>query len=301
MLPDAELRLPVPDDVDVRRTVLALRNGPLDPTWLDAPGEVVHAFATPDGPGTIALLPRPGDVLVRAWGPGTAFLLPRLGDLLGGRDDADGFRPRHPWLADLARRSAGLRLALHPTPVETLVAVILQQRVAWKDAVRSWRLLCAAYGDPAPGPYALLTAPEPRRVAELGYAAFHPHGVEHRRAVTVREACRRRGAIDRLRGLPAGEAYAKLQVLPGVGPWTAGMTAGHAFVDADAVPLGDLNLPSTVAHVLAGEERADDARMLELLEPFRPHRWRVLQLLLASGRTAPRHGPRISGRWAPGA
>ena len=39
--------------------------------------------------------------------------------------------------------------------------------------------------------------------------------------------------------------------------------------------------------------------MLELLEPYRGHRARVLRLLLAAGLRAPRRGPRLPLRnWA---
>jgi 3-methyladenine DNA glycosylase/8-oxoguanine DNA glycosylase len=54
-----------------------------------------------------------------------------------------------------------------------------------------------------------------------------------------------------------------------------------ALGDADAVAVGDLHLPHLVARWLAGEHRGTDARMLELLEPFRGHRARVIRLLMA--------------------
>ena len=53
-----------------------------------------------------------------------------------------------------------------------------------------------------------------------------------------------------------------------------------ALGDSDAVATGDLHLPHMVAWALAGERRGSDERMLELLEPFRGHRARVLRLLL---------------------
>ena len=59
---------------------------------------------------------------------------------------------------------------------------------------------------------------------------------------------------------------------------------GFVLGDPDAVPLGDLHLPQEVGRALAGEPGADDARMLELLEPFRGSRFRLLRLLLAAGR-----------------
>jgi hypothetical protein len=62
------------------------------------------------------------------------------------------------------------------------------------------------------------------------------------------------------------------------------------------VSVGDFHLPNLVAFALAREPRADDARMLELLEPYRGHRARVIRLLELSGIRAPRYGPRLSIR-----
>ena len=46
----------------------------------------------------------------------------------------------------------------------------------------------------------------------------------------------------------------------------------------------------TIENIL--NEIEDDAAMLEHLEPFRPHRFRVVRLLQASGLKAPRGAPR---------
>jgi hypothetical protein len=58
-----------------------------------------------------------------------------------------------------------------------------------------------------------------------------------------------------------------------------------ALGDGDAVFVGDLHLPHLVTSALAGERRGSDERMLELLEPYRGHRARVVRLLLAGGPT----------------
>jgi 3-methyladenine DNA glycosylase/8-oxoguanine DNA glycosylase len=70
-----------------------------------------------------------------------------------------------------------------------------------------------------------------------------------------------------------------------VGPWTSARVAMLALGDPDAVFIGDLHLPHLVSSALAGEPRGSDERMLELLEPFRGHRARVVRLLMAG----PRH------------
>ena len=60
--------------------------------------------------------------------------------------------------------------------------------------------------------------------------------------------------------------------------------------------VGDFHLPNLVAFGLAGEIRGNDARMLELLEPWRGHRARVVRLLELSGLRPPAFGPRLAPR-----
>ena len=70
----------------------------------------------------------------------------------------------------------------------------------------------------------------------------------------------------------------------------------RALGDEDAVSVGDFHLPNLVAFALAGEPRGTDERMLELLEPWRGERARVVRLLELSGIAPPRYGPRLSPR-----
>ena len=63
--------------------------------------------------------------------------------------------------------------------------------------------------------------------------------------------------------------------------------------------VGDYHLPNNVAFNLAGEERADDARMLELLEPYAGQRGRVVRWITSGTRKAPRRGPRLPIRDLP--
>ena len=96
--------------------------------------------------------------------------------------------------------------------------------------------------------------------------------------------------------LPIEEAYRRLTLLPGLGPWTAAEVAVRALGDRDALSVGDYHVPNLVSWALAGEPRGTDARMLELLEPYRPHRARVVRLLEAAGIRSPRYGPRMAPR-----
>ncbi|MGH2393265.1 MAG: DNA-3-methyladenine glycosylase 2 family protein, partial [Candidatus Limnocylindria bacterium] len=130
-------------------------------------------------------------------------------------------------------------------------------------------------------------------LAGLPYFAYHPFGLERRRADIIRRAGRL-GA--RLEDCAPAQANRLLASVPGIGPWTIAEVRRVAFGDPDAVSVGDYHLPSLVAWALAGEPRADDARMLELLEPYRGQRGRVQLLLEASGIQPPRYGPRLAPR-----
>ncbi|MDQ1531086.1 MAG: hypothetical protein QOE37_1191, partial [Microbacteriaceae bacterium] len=85
----------------------------------------------------------------------------------------------------------------------------------------------------------------------------------------------------------------RLRAVPGVGLWTYAEVAQRALGDADAVSVGDYHLAAAVGWALVGRP-VDDDGMLELLEPWRGHRQRVVRLIYRSGVRTPRRGPRIT-------
>lgn len=89
---------------------------------------------------------------------------------------------------------------------------------------------------------------------------------------------------------------AALGEVPGVGAWTTSCLRATTFGDAGTVMTGDAGIPSTIPWPLARERRADDARMLELLAPYAPHRDRVLRLAYTGGSHPPRRAPRPTAR-----
>lgn len=259
-------------------------------------GGVWRATRTPDGPATMHLGESGDDVVVRAWGPGAAWALEAAPALVGSYDDDSDFRPSHAIVAELHRRLGGLRIPRSQAVVETLVPTILEQKVQGVEAKRSYRHLVHALGEPAPGPAGdrgLLLPPSPPRLAATPSYAFHPFGVERKRADAIRRACSHARRMEEAAAMAPADARRRLCALPGVGPWSAAEVAGVALGDADAVSVGDYHLPHDVAWALAGEPRGDDARMLELLEPYRGQRGRVVRLLVAAGIHAPRFGPRM--------
>jgi 3-methyladenine DNA glycosylase/8-oxoguanine DNA glycosylase len=233
---------------------------------------------------TLALVAEPGRVRAAAWGPGAHWVLERIEALLGLEDAPSGFAPPPGPLAALARRGRGLHLVRVPWVFDVLCQFVLQQRVSFRDAARAHRRFVRALAEPAPGPEGLLLPPTPRDWLRCSSNEFRGAGVDGQRAERLRTAARKARAIDSTFEREPDAARATLGRIRGCGPWTVEMVMGFALGDADAVPVGDLHLPSLVAHALVGEARADDARMLDLLEPYRGHRFRLIRLLLASDR-----------------
>lgn len=290
-----QARFPLPHPVSLTLTLGPLRHGGGDPTLAIRDGSVWRATRTPEGPATTELRVEGTTLRVRAWGPGAAWAVEAAPALVGADDDARGFTPAHPVVADLARRLVGLRLPATGAVLEILVPTILAQKVTAAEATGAWRSLVAALGEPAPGPAGragLRLPPAPDRLAATPSWAFHPFGVERRRADVIRRAAALAARLEEAVAMPAADARQRLSAVPGIGPWTVAKVALAAFGDADAVCTGDYHLPHQVAWALAGEARADDARMLTLLEPYRGHRARVQRLLTAGGRHEPRFGPR---------
>lgn len=174
--------------------------------------------------------------------------------------------------------------------------MIVAQRVTGTEARKGYIRMARELGGPAPGPRSLTLPPDPQRIAQLGYTAFHPWGLERGRAETLIRVASHAKRMEEAATMPFDAAYARITAVRGVGAWTAGKVGLVALGDPDAVPVGDYHLPNTIAYALAGEERADDDRMLELLEEFRPNRGRVVQLIHAGHIAAPKYGPRSTIR-----
>ncbi|GGK39406.1 3-methyladenine DNA glycosylase [Pilimelia terevasa] len=263
-----------------------------DPCARWVAGTFWWAARTPAGPGTLALRQDAGAVAATAYGPGAPWLRERADAVAGLRDDVTGFADvaaGHPLVRGLARRYAALRLPATGLVFPRLLRAVLEQKVTGKEAYLAYAATVRHFGAPAPGPQPLLLPPDPAAVAAEPYWTFHRFGVEQRRATTLLRAA---ALADRLQSAGPADAARRLRAVPGIGPWTVAEVRHTVYGDADAVSVGDYHLKNIVAYALAGEPRATDDRMLELLAPFAGHRGRVCALLLRAGHGAPRWGPR---------
>lgn len=248
------------------------------------------ASETPEGASSLAFRRVGSAVRADAWGPGAQWAIERLPALLGRDDDPSGFRPLDPAVSDLTARLGVPRVGATGRWYEALATIAIVQRVVQADALTSIYRLGRRYGAPTPGGGPMPVFPSPAAVLRLADHQFHVAGVDRARARVVRVAAKYADRVERLAEVPPAEARSWLRRLPGVGPWTAALTTGIAAGDPDAVPVGDLHVPDMVCWALTGET-GDDARMLEVLEPYAGHRGRIVRLVKSAGIRPPRHHP----------
>lgn len=279
--------------LDVRGLLSPHRRGAQDPAYrVTADGAVWRASTTPDGPGTLRVSERNGVVEGWAWGPGSRWLLDGLPELLGAADDPDSFVPHHEILRETARRTGPVRIGRTRNVFEALVPAVLEQKVLSKEAWRAWQYLVTKFGERAPGPEALRVPPPPEVWIRIPSWEWHRSGAEPVRARTIIGAARVAG---RLEASDTVEADRRLRSLPGIGIWTSAEIRQRSHGDPDALSVGDYHLSGLVGWALTGQ-KVDDARMLELLEPYAGQRHRAARMLELTGNRPPRRGPRLAVR-----
>jgi len=291
--PDVSATLPLPFPLDLDVTLGILQHGPADPTIRFDVGEVWRAARTPEGAASLRLRLRGAQLLADAWGPGAGWMIDHTPALVGFDDQPDAFQPENRLLADLHHQHPGLRLGRTGLVFQALLPTILEQKVPSVEAYASYARLVRALGEPAPGESGLLLPPAPARLLATPYWAVHRFGIERRRFAVIQTAAARASRLEATAEMDPAEARRLLTTLPGIGPWSAAEVSVVAYGDPDVVSMGDYHLPHQVAWALAGEVRGSETRMLELLEPYRGHRARVIRLLTVGGIQAPRFGPRM--------
>ncbi|HEX9848272.1 MAG TPA: DNA-3-methyladenine glycosylase 2 family protein [Acidimicrobiia bacterium] len=275
--------------LDLRRTLRPLHGRFSDDGWW-------LSARTPSGPGSLRIRRTRESLIGEAWGEGAPWLLERLGSIAGLGDDPSAFVSDHPVVAGLARTQPGLRFGRTDLVFDSLVVAICSQKVTGREAGAAMRGLYRVFSDPAPGPQdGLLLPPDPERIALAPYHAFHELHLERRRAELLREIAVAAERVDALASIDSTRAAAALESFTGISRWTSAKTLEVSHGDPDQVAVGDFHFKHMVVHHLTGRDRGTDEEMLELLEPFRPHRGRVIRLLHTLGHE-PKFGPRVAPR-----
>jgi 3-methyladenine DNA glycosylase/8-oxoguanine DNA glycosylase len=280
--------------------LVVLRRGAGDPTFrTDPDGTLWRGIRTPEGPATLRLRQGyDGVVHAAAWGPGADWAVDGVPAMLGAEDDPSGFVAHHPAVADMHRRHEHWRLTRTRLVMEALVPAVIEQKVTGQEAFAGFRSLVHRFGERAPGPGAdrrvwLQPTPEQlRMVPSWEWLRLH---IDPARSRAVVQAAKVASALERTVGLSSDEVDRRLRSLPGIGVWTSAEVRFRAHGDADAVSFGDYHVAKNVGWALTGEA-VDDAGMAELLEPYRPHRYRVQRLVELARAGRPRRGPRMAPR-----
>lgn len=162
-----------------------------------------------------------------------------------------------------------------------LIPAVLGQRITSKEASAQWRRLhdfCHGYI-------------EPEILSKVSFAEFHRLGIEKARARTLLSLADAQEAIYKADAQSIEDAYRMLINMNGIGPWTISEALRRSHGWLDAVSVGDFHLCHHVVFALTGRHRGTDAEMLELLEPYRPYRWLVIDAILHRAASPPRKSP----------
>lgn len=274
------------DPFDLRASMMMQRVGAFDPTATVNAGRFTKCFATDHGVVRIALGFAKGELTIEGSGRGADEIAEQWVGEFPPDDGRDAFAPEPVLLARLHRANRGLRLVRVPWMFDVAASAVLQQRVTFVEAASEWRSIVRSLGNSSELGQAFPTASTLARVPTWKLESL---GIDPKRARALVALAREEVFRSFLhRDTPPAQLRARLLSIRGVGPWTAETILGFGAGDPDALPTGDLYLPHLVTWALAREPRGSDTRMLELMEPFRGHRFRVARLLQQARITVPR-------------
>ncbi len=275
--------------IDALRTFALQRFGSYDPTATFDRNTLRKAFSTPRGLCVVSIAKTTTGISIEAAGADEEAVLADLLDAFRADDGYATFAPEHPLLAKLHRTVGGLRLVRVPWRFDTAACTILQQRVTVREALQQWRRIAMRYGERAGD---LHVFPSAERVARMESWRFEELGVDPKRTRALHALAFEAHRRNLFAETNVARVRKVMMSIRGIGPWTTESTLGFGYGDPDALPLADLHIPHLVCWALAREkhetgERAD-ARMVELLEPYRGQRFRAMRLLMAAGISVPR-------------
>lgn len=154
----------------------------------------------------------------------------------------------------------------------TLVLFILEQQVSLASGAAAFNRLRARVGEITP---AAVLVPTDGELREDGFSRQKTRYMRELAGAVLD------GRIDlaRLDSEPDDEVRHQLLGLIGIGPWTADVYLLSCLRRPDVWPVFDRALQVATGEVLALESVPDPNRLLELGEPWRPHRSTAARLM----------------------
>lgn len=275
--------------IDFSRTFSMQSLGPYDPTVEATNDRFRKAFFYRGEPATLEFQRAPEGMLVTAYAPDAEALLEETLAGLAQDDCYRSFSTYDDGIWRLHRSQPGLRVLRFPWLYEMACSAILQQRIRTVDAMRDWRHITQRWGVAAP--LGLRAFPSAEMLARVAQFELQALDIDAQRARTLLRFAQESRFVPLSTTLSFAELRRRLIRIPGIGPWTTESVLGYGAGDVDAAIPGDLHLPHVVCYALAGEIPGSDERMMELLEPFYGHRFRIIRLIYASGLSVPRTSP----------
>ncbi len=154
-----------------------------------------------------------------------------------------------------------------PEAYGALLRSIVGQQLSTKAARTIYDRLAALFGDRAPTPEELL-AVDPAQLRSVGLsgakASYLRSLAEH---VISGEL-----ELERLAELDDGDVSVQLTAVKGLGPWTAHMFLIFHLRRPDVLPVGDLGIRRAAQLAYGMDQLPTPAQLVELAEPWRPHR-----------------------------
>lgn len=156
--------------------------------------------------------------------------------------------------------------------LEGLLRIVTEQLISLKAADAIWQRV---RGELHPFDATKISHKRQSALMGLGLSGAKARSFK---AIAKAAAC---GEIDfeALHRIPDDEVTARLMSIHGIGRWTAMIYLLSAMGRADAWPVGDLALEVAAQHLLGLPDRPQGKVMIELAEPWRPHRAVAARLL----------------------
>ncbi len=162
----------------------------------------------------------------------------------------DAVLSQDPLMATLVGSHPGRRVPRTADPDEFAVRAVLGQQVSTAAARTHAARLVSAYGDPITDPQGGLTHlfPTPRLLASMDPTGLAMPRARRRTLMGLVDALAQ-GQVDLDIGADWHEARAKLNALPGFGPWTVESIAMRSMGDPDAFLSADLGVKVAAAQL----------------------------------------------------
>jgi DNA-3-methyladenine glycosylase II len=152
-------------------------------------------------------------------------------------------------------------------PYGALLRAIVGQQLSTKAARTIYLRVCELFGGTAPSPEQLLEASE----EELRACGLSGRKVEYVRDLAA-HVLSGELELDRLGELSDEEAIEEIVAVRGLGQWTAEMFLIFHLERPDVLSGGDLGIRKAIQIEYELEEMPAPQRVLEIGEPWRPHR-----------------------------